>query len=75
MELNSFFDTEGINKDILEIRLKGIQKVTDISNIFSLCESLISVPDISKWNTSCITNMSSMFKGCKSLKNLPDLSK
>ena len=36
--------------------------------------SLLSLPDISKWNTIKITNMSYMFKG-SSLSNISDISK
>ena len=43
--------------------------------IFENCSSLISLPDISKWNTSEVTDMSKMFYNCKSLTVLPDISK
>ena len=43
--------------------------------MFYNCESLISLPDISKWNTSNVINMSYIFYDCKSLKSLPDISK
>ena len=46
-----------------------------MSFIFNNCESLISLPDISKWNTKNVTNMSFMFNNCESLNNLPDISK
>ena len=39
------------------------------------CESLISLPDISEWDTSNVNYMSFMFEGCNSLKSLPDISK
>ena len=32
-----------------------------MSNMFYDCESLISLPDISKWNTSNLLNISYMF--------------
>ena len=35
----------------------------------------LSLPDISKWNTSKVTNMSDMFYKCSSLLSLPDISK
>ena len=62
-------------KDILEIKLKGITNITNMSEMFRGCESLSSLPDISKWNTSNVTEMSSMFFGCESLSSLPDISK
>ena len=43
--------------------------------IFYDCESLKSLPDISKWNTENITNISVIFQDCKSLKSVPDISK
>ena len=46
-----------------------------MSSMFSNCELLSSLPDISKWNTQNVTNMSSMFSNCKILSSLPDISK
>ena len=43
--------------------------------MFSVCKSLVSLPDISKWNIKNVTNMNLMFVGCNSLISLPDLSK
>jgi len=37
--------------------------------------SLISLPDISKWNTSNVKDMSYMFCLCSSLISLTDISK
>ena len=48
--------------------------ITNMSNMFNGCESLIALPDISKWNTSNVNDMEFMFAGCKSLIALPDLS-
>ena len=41
-------------------------------SMFNYCESLISLPDISKWNTKNVTNMSWIFHGCKSLEKIPN---
>ena len=46
-----------------------------MTHLFYKCSSLISLPDISKLNTSNITDMSCMFEGCGALKTLPDISK
>ena len=62
-------------KEILEIKLKGITNITNMSDMFYWCTSLSSLPDISKWNTSNVTYMSRMFRGCNSLSSLPDISK
>ena len=37
--------------NILEIKLQGIQIITDMSYMFYECSSLISLSDISLWNT------------------------
>jgi surface protein len=49
------------NTEEIEIILKGINNITDISEMFYDCESLISLPDIFNWNTSKVTNMKEMF--------------
>ena len=49
--------------------------VTNMSNLFSDCKSLESLPDISKWNTNNVTDINHLFNDCKSLKSLPDISK
>ena len=43
--------------------------------MFYFCSSLISLPNISEWNTSQVSNMSGMFSECNSLLNLPDMKK
>ena len=43
--------------------------------MFEGCISLISLPDISNWNTKNIINMNGLFFNCSSLKSLPDISK
>ena len=39
------------------------------------CSSLITLPDLSKWNTENIKNITGMLNGCSSLISLPDISK
>ena len=75
-ELEEYFNLSNYDKDEdeLEIGLKGINNITDMSSMFKFCSSLLSLPDISKWNTNKVTNMSSMFNFCLSL-SLPDISK
>ena len=63
------------NKNKLNIILKGINNITNMSYMFYECLSLSSLPDISKWDTNNVTDMSSMFYGCSSLSSLPDISK
>ena len=38
-----------------------------MSNMFSGCSSLFSLPDISNWNTNDAYGMSNMFDGCYNL--------
>ena len=84
-ELMEYFDTKNIKeiKDQLEITLVGIKNITNASYMFSgregmfndeKFESLLSVPDIPKWNTINVTDMKYMFFCCSSLSSLPDIS-
>ena len=43
--------------------------------MFDKCHSLISLPNISKWNIKNIADMSYMFRGCNSIVSFPDISK
>ena len=52
-----------------------ISNAIDISYIFSGCESLLSLPDISKQNNSKIKDMGFVFARYKSLTIWPDISK
>ena len=63
------------NKDFIEIKLKGINNIIDISYMFSGCSSLSNLSDFSNWNTSNITKMKRVFYDCSSLTQLPDISK
>ena len=68
-----------LENNMLKIKLIEINTITDMSSMFDcgFCEfnSLISLPDISKWNTTNVTSFWSMFNGCSSLISLPDISK
>ena len=46
-----------------------------MNELFSNCSSLLSLPDISNWDTSDVISMSKIFYNCKSLSILPDISK
>jgi len=74
-EIEEKYKVKNYYKDILQIKLKGINNITNISCMFNGCSSLFSLPDISKWNTININNMSYMFNGCSLLLSLPDISK
>ena len=75
-ELKEYFNDIDYNiENEIKIKLKCIKNVTDMSYMFAYCESLFSLPDMSKWNTTNVTNMSNMFRNCESLSFLPNLSK
>ena len=63
-----------IKNNILEIKIKGIQNITNMNCMFSGCSLLQSIPDISNWNTINVNNMSAIFFDCSSLETLPDIS-
>ena len=74
-EITEYYNITNDNNNKLEIKLKGINNITNMSCMFNQCSSLLSLSDISKWNTNNVTNMSGMFNYCKSLSSLPDISK
>ena len=65
-------NNKNINK--LEIKLYGINNITNMNSMFYECSALESLPDISIFDTSNVTDMSFLFYGCNSLKSLPDIS-
>ena len=73
-EIKKDYNVKIYNNNKLEIKLKGVNNITNMSYMFSECSSLSSLPDISKWNTNNVINMSFMFSECKSLSSLPDIS-
>ena len=75
-ELCEWLDISNIKskKYLLEIKLKGINNIINMSYIFSNCTSLISCSNISKMNTIKIIDMSYIFHNCSSLLYLPDIS-
>ena len=72
-ELNETLNVNNnqLKNKIFEIKLKGIKNITNISYIFSGCESLSSLPDISKWNTQNLKEISDMFSGCNKKLKIP----
>ena len=75
-KLCEYIELENLkNRDkILEIKLKVVRELKDISYMFTDCNSLISVSKTLSWKTDNITKMMGMFAGCTSLQVLPDLS-
>ena len=43
--------------------------------MFRNCSSLISLPDISQWDTSHLENNDNMFDGCNNLSEEPNIRK
>ena len=70
-----FYLNDNVKKKNLKVKLIEENKMDNISYMFCGCEELLSLSDISKWNTSNINNMSHLFDNCKSLPSLPDISK
>ena len=62
-----------INK--IKIKMKIIDTLLDLSDIFYNCKTLAKIGDISEWNTDKVKNMSGLFYNCFSLESLPDISK
>ena len=46
-----------------------------MNNMFEECSSLISIPEITKWDMSNVNNINNMFSKCFSLISLPDITK
>ena len=63
------------DKDILEIKLKDVNKIKSMFSMFAKCNDIISLPDIDKWNTSNVIDMRGIFWGCDLLQKIPDISK
>ena len=51
-----------------------ISKVKNMSNLFSNCTLLKTIPDLSNWDTSNVENISNLFYHCTNLTSLPDIS-
>ena len=64
------YDKYNINKNdhVLAITLKGINTIINAKDMFYGCSSLLSLPDISKWETKNVTNINGMFGKCSLLK-------
>ena len=74
-EFEQYFIIKNIAvKNTLTIKLAGINEFTDVSHMFNECQLLLSVSQISNWDSSHITTMKCMFNRCKNLISLPDIS-
>ena len=73
------YDFNAIN-GILKFMLIETKTITNMSYMFlnedkSPQNNLISLPDISEWDTTNVKDMSFLFCDCRSLESLPDISK
>ena len=73
-ELQKKFNINNYKDKNLKIKLRGINKITNLSEMFSGCSSLISISNLSNWDISNVTSLSCMFYNCPSLTSLPDIS-
>ena len=74
-ELNQFYNIQNEKEnEILELKLRQLKDVTNISYMFSECSSLIEISDISEFYTNNITDMNYIFNQCSELLSLPDIS-
>ena len=71
---NSISINDSLNKEYILLSNKIFCNITNMDSMFYGCSFLISLPDLSKFDTKNVTNMSSMFSKCSSLITLPDIS-
>ena len=75
LELSEFLDINEIKgKKTVEIQLRNVNSVINMSKMFEDCKQLASIRNIKNFDTKNVTDMSYMFKGCSSLRFLPDIS-
>ena len=72
---HSYDSTKSDTKYIITYLKPCFEYFKFFKGIFYNCSSLISLPDISNWNTNNVIDMSYIFYNCSSLISLPDISK
>ena len=65
----------GENYKKIKIKLIIISNIINLEVMFLDCNSLVSINNISKWNTINVNDIRRVFYNCSSLKSLPDISK
>jgi len=74
-DLQEEFVNGQINDEkVIDIELKGLNNLDNLSYMFYGCTSLIEILEIKDWDISNVNDISNMFCGCSSLLNLPDIS-
>ena len=69
----NFMNNYELTNKYIEIKLKGMENITDMSYMFYKCSNLLSVSNISNLDTSKVKNMSCLFYDCESLLSLPEI--
>ena len=72
-DLITTFECKNNKDNILKIKLKGINNLTNIESMFEECSQLSSLTNFSNWDTTYVTAMLNLFKDSKCLE-LPDIS-
>ena len=72
-ELKEYLEINNKELKQIEIKLYETKPITNMYFMFDGCNSLQSLPDISKWETKNVTDMCYMFYDCSSLKSLSDI--
>ena len=62
-----------VENNYMKIKLKIIERLINMKKMFGHC--LISISNISNWNTNNVKDMSYLFSNCSLLSSLPDISK
>ena len=73
-EICESIENDNIKRIYLKIKLKNVNKLTNLHYMFLDCICLYSLPDLEKWDTSNVTIMRSLFNGCSSLKIVSGIS-
>ena len=74
-ELQEYFENKKKENSLTIKLIDPNNEITDMSYMFYFCDSLTSLSDDIKWNTSKVTDMSYMFSFCESFNHFPDISK
>ena len=71
----AFYNCKLLEEIPNDISIMKIDKVKSINRLFSGCEKIKNLPDISNWKTENLQNMEELFSNCSNLNELPDISK
>ena len=66
---------DDIQKGYFQIKLKGVNMMTDLSYMFRFVNNLLDVPNISRMDTSNVESMEVMFEKCDKLFELKGINR